>query len=313
MLLYLVIGLIMFSVMALVWGLASLTPARSRSISRRLSELQADDGDQFAVQHIIERRRRQQKREKMQGLLASFGERIARREIDLGRTQQMLIQAGYRGAGTLPIYFGVRIVAAVGFAGGALFIGAISGAGPSTMIGAGVAALIGWVIPSMVVKRGIRKRQKDIQLALADTLDLLVVCVEAGLGLNQALVRVSDEIEYVSHIMSEELMLMNFEIRAGTPRDEAMRNLGERTGVPDLKSLTAMLIQTDRFGTSIAKALRVHSDTLRIKRRQRAEEAAAKTTIKLVFPLVLFIFPAMFVVILGPAIIHITEQMKGLM
>jgi len=92
-----------------------------------------------------------------------------------------------------------------------------------------------------------------------------------------------------------------------------MRNLGERTGVPDLKSLTAMLIQTDRFGTSIAKALRVHSDTLRIKRRQRAEEAAAKTTIKLVFPLVLFIFPAMFVVILGPAIIHITEQMKGLM
>ena len=165
----------------------------------------------------------------------------------------------------------------------------------------------------MVLKRKIRARQKEIQLSLADTLDMLVVCVEAGLGLNQALVRVSEEIDYVSNVMSQELMLTNFEIRAGTPRDQAMRNLGDRTGVADLKSLTAMLIQTDRFGTSIAKALRVHSDTLRVKRRQRAEEAAAKTTIKLVFPLVMFIFPAMFVVILGPAILHIMEQMQGLL
>ncbi|MFN2421695.1 MAG: type II secretion system F family protein, partial [Gemmatimonadota bacterium] len=107
--------------------------------------------------------------------------------------------------------------------------------------------------------------------------------------------------------------LTNLEIRAGTPRDEALRNLGERTGVADVRSLTAMLIQTDRFGTSIATALRVHADTMRTKRRQRAEEAAAKTTIKLVFPLVLFIFPAMFVVILGPAVLHILEQMKELM
>jgi tight adherence protein C len=151
-----------------------------------------------------------------------------------------------------------------------------------------------------------------LQRALPDSLDLLVVCVEAGLGLNQALVRVSEEIEHVSTVMSDELVLTNLEIRAGTPRDEALRNLGERTGLGDLKSLTAMLIQTDRFGTSVATALRVHSDTMRTKRRQRAEEAAAKTTIKLVFPLVLFIFPAMFVVILGPAVLHILEQMKGL-
>ncbi len=107
--------------------------------------------------------------------------------------------------------------------------------------------------------------------------------------------------------MSEELAIVNFEIRAGTPRDEALRNLGERTDLADIRSLMAMLIQTDRFGTSIAKALRVHSDTLRVKRRQRAEEAAAKTTIKLIFPLVLFVFPAMFVVILGPAVLHISR------
>jgi tight adherence protein C len=196
----------------------------------------------------------------------------------------------------------------------AVFGGFTFGVSPAAVIlGASIGATFGWLVPQYYVKRRIRKRQLELQRALPDTLDLLVVCVEAGLGLNQALVRVSSEIEHVSETMSEELMLTNLEIRAGTPRDESLRNLGERTGLGDLKSLTAMLVQTDRFGTSIATALRVHSDTMRVKRRQRAEEAAAKTTIKLVFPLVLFIFPAMFVVILGPAVLHILEQMKGLM
>jgi tight adherence protein C len=140
---------------------------------------------------------------------------------------------------------------------------------------------------------------------------MLVVCVEAGLGLNQAIVRVSHEVERISPVLSEQLELVNLEIRAGTAREDALRNLGERTGLDDIRSLTAMLIQTDRFGTSIAQALRVQADTLRTKRRQRAEEAAAKTTIKLVFPLVLFIFPAMFVVILGPAIIQIIQALAS--
>ena len=148
-----------------------------------------------------------------------------------------------------------------------------------------------------------------MQKALPDALDLLVVCVEAGLGLNQATVRVAEEIERVSPVLSEQIGLVNLEIRAGTPRDEAFRNLGHRTGVQDIKSLMAMLIQTDRFGTSIAQALRTHAETMRQKRRQRAEEAAAKTTIKLVFPLVLFIFPALFVIILGPALIQIFEAL----
>jgi tight adherence protein C len=131
--------------------------------------------------------------------------------------------------------------------------------------------------------------------------------VEAGLGLNQALIRVSEEMESLSGPMSEELQITNLEIRAGTPREEALRNMGERTNVADLRQLVAMLIQTDRFGTSIAQALRVQADNLRTARRQRAEEAAAKTTIKMIFPLVLFIFPAMFVVILGPAVFHIVD------
>jgi Flp pilus assembly protein TadB len=141
-----------------------------------------------------------------------------------------------------------------------------------------------------------------------DALDSMVVCVEAGLGLNQAIVRVSDEIRHISELMSQELALVNFEIRAGTPREDALRNLGERTGLEDIRSLVAMLIQTDRFGTSVAQALRVQSDTLRTKRRQRAEEAAAKTAIKMLFPLVFFILPALFVVVLGPGMIQLWDR-----
>jgi tight adherence protein C len=140
---------------------------------------------------------------------------------------------------------------------------------------------------------------------------MLVVSVEAGLGLNQALVRVSEEIDRLSPVLSEQMSLVNYEIRAGTAREEALRNWAERTGLADIASLAGMLIQTDRFGTSVAQALRIHADTMRTKRRQRAEEAAAKTTIKLIFPLVFCIFPAMFVVILGPALIQIIGALKG--
>ena len=160
---------------------------------------------------------------------------------------------------------------------------------------------MGYVLPSIMVGRRVKQRQKEMQKALPDALDMLVVSVEAGLGLNQAMVRVSEEIYRISPVLSEQLALVNLEIRAGTSRPEALRNLAERTGLQDISSLVGMLIQTDRFGTSVAQALRVHSETMRTKRRQRAEEAAAKTTIKMIFPLVFCIFPALFVVILGPA------------
>jgi tight adherence protein C len=163
------------------------------------------------------------------------------------------------------------------------------------------------------IRNRIKKRQKDIQRALPDALDMLVVCVEAGLGLNQALVRVAEEIHHVSPLLGQQMMMVNLEIRAGTAREEALRNLSDRTGLSDVSSLVSMLIQTDRFGTSVANALRVQASSLRTKRRQRTEEAAAKTAIKLVFPLVLFIFPALFVVILGPALIQIFETLGSFM
>jgi tight adherence protein C len=168
-----------------------------------------------------------------------------------------------------------------------------------------VAGIVGFLLPDFVLRRKIRKRQEEITDALPDALDLLVVCVEAGLGLNAAFIKITEEFKLSSPALSEEFDIVNREMVAGKPRQEALRALTERTGVEDVKSLVAMLIQTEKLGTSLAQSLRVHSDSLRMRRRQKAEEAAAKTTIKLVFPLVFLMFPALFIVILGPGVIHI--------
>jgi tight adherence protein C len=152
-----------------------------------------------------------------------------------------------------------------------------------------------------------KKRQHKIQLGLADALDLMVVSVEAGLGLDQAILRVGDELQFAHPDLANELRLVNIELRAGKARTDALRNLADRTGLDDLVSLTTMLIQTDKFGTSVAQSLRVFSETLRTKRRQRAEEAAAKTGVKMVFPLVFCIFPAIWVVAIGPAAIKFVQ------
>jgi tight adherence protein C len=165
----------------------------------------------------------------------------------------------------------------------------------------------GYLLPGMALARMAKKRQHTIRLSLPDALDLLVVSVEAGLGLDQALQRVGEELAFAHKDLSDELRLVNLELRAGKARPDALRNLADRTGVDDLSSLVAMLVQTDKFGTSVAQSLRVHSDTLRTKRRQRAEEAAAKTGVKMVFPLVFCIFPAIWVVTIGPAAIKFVQ------
>jgi tight adherence protein C len=168
---------------------------------------------------------------------------------------------------------------------------------------------LGFYLPNFVLKLQIQSRQKKISEGLPDALDLLVVCVEAGLGLNAAMKRVADDFKVGNPVLSQEFNVVNLEILAGLDRETALRNLSERTGVEDLSNLCAILIQADRFGTSIATALRVQSDTMRTKRRQRLEEKAAQTPVKLIFPLLLFIFPALMVVILGPAIIRVMETL----
>jgi tight adherence protein C len=168
-------------------------------------------------------------------------------------------------------------------------------------------AVLGFVLPDLWLTARARSRQQDLRLALPDALDLLVICVEAGLGLDQALLYVSQELRIAQPNLCDEFDLVNAEVHVGKTRTEALRSLAKRTGVEDIKVLVATLIQTERFGTSVAQALRIHSDELRIKRRQRAEEMAAKTTVKMVVPLVFCIFPALFVVILGPAVISLMK------
>ena len=289
-----------------VIAIAELVPARDRSVGRRLQELQ----DVAANRGVGQRRRRQANREQLEVWLQSFGERVASGRKDVFETRQKLVRAGYRSQDAVPIFYSLRVLLLV--VGAILILAMLPTLQGRDMVNWIVAgAAIFWMLPSGFLRRKIRIRQKEMQRSLPDALDMLVVCVEAGLGLNQALVRVSDEIENMSPILSEELQIVNLEMRAGTPREDALRNLGERTDVADLRGLATMLIQTDRFGTSIAQALRVHSDTLRVKRRQRVEEAAAKTTIKLVPPLVFFIFPAIFVVVLGPAMLHLMNELGG--
>ena len=289
-----------------VIAIAELVPARDRSVGRRLQELQ----DIASNRGVVHRRQRQASREQLEVWLQNFGERVASGRKDLFETRQKLVRAGYRSQDAVPIYYSLRVLSLV--VGAIVIVSLVpSLRGSNLIIWVLAGGAVFWMLPAGFLRRKIRLRQKEIQIALPDALDMLVICVEAGLGLNQALVRVSEEVETMSPVLSEELQIVNLEMRAGTPREDALRNLGERTDVPDLRSLATMLIQTDRFGTSIAQALRVHSDTLRTKRRQRAEEAAAKTTIKMVPPLVFFIFPAIFVVVLGPAMLHLMNELGG--
>lgn len=306
--LILALVLIALSVGAAVLFFMELAPSRSSAVTRRLEEVQA--GGTLGTPDVIRRRRRQEQAERLTAIIQSLGEKVEVGHRDTSALRMRLIQAGYPNASAVPLYLGARIGLPMTLGGSLMLLLPALGQSWVTSVLLGVwAALLGFVAPTFIVRSRIARRQKQMQKALPDALDLLVVCVEAGLGLNQAMVRVAEEIERVSPVLSEQVGLVNLEIRAGTPRDVAFRNLGDRTGVQDIKSLMAMLIQTDRFGTSIAQALRTHADTMRTKRRQRAEEAAAKTTIKLVFPLVLFIFPALFVIILGPALIQIFEAL----
>lgn len=220
---------------------------------------------------------------------------------ETSRTRSWLIQAGLRDPRYVTLYYGLRVfcMLAVVFA-----LAALVGLRPDRWTMLTVAALLGYFLPRFLLKRRISKRQRDIQLGLPDALDLAIICVEAGLSLDQALQRVGVELQHVHPELSDELRLLTLEVRAGKSRAEALRNLGLRVNIDDLRAVIAVLLQTDRFGTSVAQALRVHSDGLRTERRQRAEEAAAKTTIKMVPVLVFFVFPPMFFVVLGPAVIE---------
>lgn len=222
--------------------------------------------------------------------------------------KKQLVQAGIYSDRALTIFLGLKV--GLPLALPILVLPLLWGRGYNKILMVAIAYGLfmgGYFLPSLILGRLVESRQKKIQQALPDALDLLVVCVEAGQGLNAALKRVSADFTISCPALAKELHLVNLEINAGLEREQALRNLAERTGVEDVASLCSILIQSDRFGTSVATALKVQSDTVRTTRRQRLEEMAAKTPVKLIFPLILFIFPAIMVVILGPAVIRIME------
>ena len=251
----------------------------------------------------------------------TFTESLVTSEIDVTAaglspdtpTSALLLNAGFRNHSTLRVYQFSRLGLAVVLGCLPLLLSMSKAIAPGSafLLMASLLAT-GYMLPRVFLTVKARRRQHRLRLSLPDALDLLVVCVEAGMGLNQAIVRVSEELAGTHPEIADEFRIVNLEIRAGRTRPEALRAMGERTGVDDIISLAAMIIQTDRFGTSIARSLRVHSDSLRVERRQRAEEAAAKTTIKLIFPLLFCIFPSLFVTILGPAALHLLKIFGGM-
>jgi tight adherence protein C len=226
-------------------------------------------------------------------------------------TNRRLLRAGFRRREAAAAFSAARIAVIIALVGIVYFAGLWKN-NPFFLFVITIA--VGFILPDIWLGRQVKARQQILRLALPDALDLLVICMEAGLGLDQALLYVSQELRIAHPELCAEFDLVNAEMHVVKTRIEALRTLSTRTGVDDLQALVATLIQTDRFGTSVAQSLRIHSDDLRTKRRQRAEEMAAKTTVKMIIPLVFFIFPALFVVILGPAVItviHTLAQMHN--
>jgi tight adherence protein C len=235
-------------------------------------------------------------------------------EMELGKLRGRLTAAGFRGETTESIFLGLKFGGLlIGlFVGGGTILG-LGGVSQNNLMAAVVSAGFFFYLPDIVVGLLARSRKSGIFLGLPDALDLMVVCVEAGLGLDQAMRKVAEEMENSYPVIAEEFGIANFQLQMGRTRSDVLHELGARTGVSDLRSLAAVLIQADKFGSSVALALRVQSDSMRTRRRQLAEEKAAKTAVKLIIPLVMFIFPGIFVVLVGPAAVKMVNEFFPLM
>jgi tight adherence protein C len=232
-------------------------------------------------------------------------------EATLGKLRLTLLNGGFRSENAVAMFYGIKVLALVATSSvTAPLVLSKLGLTQLGFVCLGLGAALGWYLPGLFVEKIKKKRMESIFLGLPDALDLMVVCVEAGLGLDLAMRRVTTELANACPVLCEEFAIANFQAQMGRPRKDVLRDLGVRTGVEDMRSVAAVIIQAEKFGSSIGSALRVLSDTMRLKRRQLAEERAAKTAVKIMIPLVLFIFPGVFVVF-GPAGIQIAKTMMG--
>jgi tight adherence protein C len=231
-------------------------------------------------------------------------------DADVNKTREKLNMSGFRGENAPQMYWALKVLAlAAGFLLGGGTLAFTHGVTVDSLTYTGIIAGVCFYLPEVGLWLIKRRRQDNIFYGLPDALDLMVVCVEAGLGLDQAMRKVTEEMKKTYYVIAEEFALSNLQLQMGRARVDVLHDLGARTGVDDLKALAAILIQADKFGSSVAQALRVQSDSMRTRRRQLAEEKAAKTAVKLIFPLVIFIFPAIFVVLVGPAAITMVNEL----
>lgn len=247
-------------------------------------------------------------------IVRQIGEKVPLSPADASAARRQLIAAGFRSEAAVAALHGYKVLAC----GLALILALllrdyIPFAGVPRLVLIALAGFVGWMVPGFVLEYLVARRQETLRLSLPDALDLMVVCVEAGLGLDQAFVNVSRDLQITHPEICEEFSLVTLEIRAGKRRADALHNLAERTGETELQKLVAILIQSDRFGTSIAESLRTHADFMRIRRRQEAEERAGKVGVKLVFPIFFFILPSMLVVTAGPGLLQIMKYLFPMM
>jgi tight adherence protein C len=287
------------SVALAAWAIGSMVSDWGSAEQRQIRKISQSRGDAIAALQLTDTQAPWVKR---------FQQVVPKSPKEMSALQRRLATAGYRNSATvvfyglaetgLPIVCGVAAFLQFGFARWYLVV---------------FAAVMGFVAPSLWLSRKTSIRQKHIRNGLPDALDLMIVCIESGSSVDQSIVKASDELDISHPALAEELRMITMEMRAGKPRLEAFKNFAARTKVDEVRSLVAMLIQTDRFGTSIAQALRTHAEVARTKRRQNAEERAAKIGVKLVFPLVFFLFPALYIAILGPVVVdYVTEFKPGI-
>jgi tight adherence protein C len=302
---------VFFAITLGVWAALSLIADRPINHDERLKRLMNPNAARPDARAVA----RQQ--DLIQARFAEAAKRIGKslkptNETELGKIRLNLLNAGFRSEHAVTIFYGFKVLG--GLAGLALVAPLVLSKVGMTQMGITYLSLggaVGYYIPGLVVGKIKKKRMESIFLGLPDALDLMVVCVEAGLGLDLAMRRVTTELVTSCPVLCEEFAIGNFQSQMGRPRKDVLRDLGVRTGVEDMRSVAAVIIQAERFGSSIGAALRVLSDTMRLKRRQLAEERAAKTAVKIMIPLVLFIFPGVFVVLVGPAGIQIAKTMMG--
>ncbi|WP_047815299.1 type II secretion system F family protein [Rhodopirellula islandica] len=274
---------------------------RMKDAKRGIRDIAADDKQRTKNEALTEA---------LEKAATPIASSVSGNEAEMGKLREKLVNAGFRRESAPVIFKLIQLVCTgIGLMLGGVTGAVLDGLTQGMIIKLLLGMIFGFMLPTLVLGYLAGKRREKIFLGLPDALDLMVVCVEAGLGLDQALRKVAEEMQKSHKAIGEEFSISNQQLQLGRPRSEVLSGLGYRSGVDDLKQLASILIQADKFGSSIAQALRVQSDSMRTKRRQIAEEKAAKTAVKMIFPLVLFIFPGIFVVLVGPAAINMYRQM----